>query len=211
MNSLAVIMSTSIPGRSLRTTSRRSPPRLLCALALLTLLSGGGCGDNDEPVAALPTPPPPVDRPTQWIESDLGPLVGVDLDDLRRDLTEATAEAQRTIDDARRRFLASPKANRDRWAVKWAAPIRRGPAAGEREQVWILPIHWTEHRIEGVLANESVHGIGHALGDIVGVPIDEITDWVHTPDAPITGDFAGVREGGFTIAVLERYAGPTPR
>lgn len=172
-----------------------------------------GCERREEPLPEEPVSVVEPDYPARWIESDDGAVVAVssDLPELAEAMAEAEANAQRTITDARRQFDATEPAHRDRWAIKWAAPIRRGDAAGGREQVWVIPLLWTEHRVEGILANAPLRSIGHDAGDLVGFPTAEIADWVRMLDAPATEGFEGRREGGFTIAVLERFAGPRPR
>jgi len=185
--------------------------RRLLALGLVAV-GLAACDRRPEPPSPAPPPTPVLQPIAAWLETENGAMVGVDAEvvALRDDLVAASIEARRTLDAARQRFDASAPNRRDRWAVKWAAPIRRGPAAGQTEQVWIVPMRWTEHRIEGVLASAPLRNIGFTLGDVVGVPVDEVADWVHMPDAPVTDGFGGRREGGFTIAVLERYAGPSP-
>ena len=145
-------------------------------------------------------------------------FVGVRDEALEQELRDAAAQAQRTARTARERWLEAPPSARDHWAVKWAAPLTRGDelrpggddAPPERppvEYVWVIPVSWSPWRIEGVLASTPQRRIGYVVGDLVGFPVDELADWVHTQDGPVHSHFRGRREGGFTVRVLEREFG----
>ena len=164
----------------------------------------------------MPAVTPPVRPATRWtIERDRV-TVGVGDPALRRELEEASRQARRTADQARRQWNASAVNERDRWAVKWAAPVLRASDTDSAsnmdrpptEHVWVLPVSWNAWRIEGVLASTPRHRIGYAGGDLVGFPTDELADWIHTLDGPVDEAFDGKREGGFTVQVLERVFGP---
>ncbi|MHC4415898.1 MAG: DUF2314 domain-containing protein [Planctomycetota bacterium] len=119
------------------------------------------------------------------------------------ELAAAIARARATVEDARRRWLATPAGgDRGGWAVKWAAPAVDGPV----EHVWVRPESWTGFRIEGRLASPPHHELlcGRVQGERVGFPVEELTDWVHLIDGAIDGR----REGGFTIDLLEERLGP---
>lgn len=113
-------------------------------------------------------------------------------------LSAAIDKARATADETRGRWVAATPEQRSRWAVKWAAPT----ADGGVEHVWVRPVNWSAYRIEGVLDSppQSPLACGKTTGELVGFPIEELSDWIYAAD----GDFAGRREGGFTIEALEK-------
>lgn len=195
---------------------RRRVARDGVALLTLLIVALGGCregrdGGSSEPAA-------PEQRPG-WDVSGDRTIVGVADEEMRRALNEARRQAQRTLDDARQRWSASPAEERGHWAIKWAAPVQRDggadgslpPATVDLEHVWVIPVTWTRWRIEGVLASSPLRTIGYDRGDLVGFSVDEVADWVHTMDGPVDRALNGRREGGFTVDVLERAFGQPTR
>jgi uncharacterized protein YegJ (DUF2314 family) len=154
-------------------------------------------------VETAATPPRPSDHDAAtWQQRD-GSMVlaqrpdstGNDEDD---ELARAIARARATAEDARRRWEAASPQQRAHWAVKWASPT----VTGAVEHVWVRPIRWSAFRIEGILDSPPLRELacGKSPGDAVSFPIEELSDWLHSPD----GDFSGRREGGFTIDALDR-------
>ncbi|HRP63140.1 MAG TPA: DUF2314 domain-containing protein [Phycisphaerales bacterium] len=113
----------------------------------------------------------------------------------------AMAQARETADEARTRWQASPESARMRWAVKWAAPNESSEADDEAEPsveyVWVLPLHWSPFRVEGILASDPIMPLACKAreGDLVSFSIEELADWVYINDE-------GAIEGGFTAAVI---------
>lgn len=65
---------------------------------------------------------------------------------------------------------------------------------GGNEHIWVEEIRQDRNFLSGKLANEPVQD-GHALGDIVHVPLSAISDWVYY-------DSRGRAHGHFTTQVL---------
>ncbi len=122
--------------------------------------------------------------------------------------------------EARRRWLAAPIGERSRWAIKWAAPVRRGEGAGTAEHLWLEPSAWHEERIEGFLLNAPRRSVGFAEGDLVSVPLIELSDWIESSEEPAVELIARLvalppdaeepprHRGGFTVEVLRRHLAP---
>lgn len=137
-----------------------------------------------------------------WRDAGGSLIVAVD-DEVAAALDAAAAEARRTAPAARARWVAAADDERDRWAVKWAAPT----ADGGIEHVWVLPAAWTDFRIEGILASPPGRPLrcGRTLGEPVGFAAEQLSDWVRGIDDP------AAREGGYTLRVLdEMYGRPDP-
>lgn len=117
------------------------------------------------------------------------------------EMLAAIAKARETADEARTRWQASPESSRMRWAIKWAAPNEPGEADDGTEQsveyVWVLPLHWSPFRVEGILASDPIVPLACKAreGDLVSFSIEELADWVYVTDE-------GTLEGGFTAAVI---------
>lgn len=161
--------------------------------AVTALMMAGGCDDNA------------LDR--DRIGSDRNETPHVTIDDLPKQwswpddtdiavLERAIEEARRTASDARQRWESAHDRQRDHWAVKWRAPTE----TGDVEHVWVRPHVWTQHRIEGVLANEPTQPLlgRPEPGEPVSFPTDELVDWLYAPDRLD----ADSREGGYTIDAL---------
>jgi uncharacterized protein YegJ (DUF2314 family) len=151
-----------------------------------------------------------------WRQLQGATVVAVNDPAVERELERATGEARRTLDDARQRWSVAKLEERTLWAVKWAAPLAEnadgqahaapaGDAAGQSvEHVWVRPLTWSAFRIEGVLLSAPTMSLecGRASGEIVGFPIDQISDWIHFASHQAEAAF----EGGYTVRVLqERY------
>lgn len=191
------------------------PCRIACILSVcLIALALAGCAENDTPDAVVIPEPPP----SPWQSDGQGWLIALPEHEDDARLATAIAQARLTAADARERWLESPESERTNWAVKWAAPLQydRGNDNDEKaetdsdavEHVWVMPMHWSPFRIEGVLISDPVNTLHNerARGDLVSFPIEELSDWVHF----VKGDPDGARVGGFTIDALEATYGKPP-
>lgn len=189
------------------------------ALALASL-----CGCDQQPSDAGPpsTAPAAAPRPVLWKQIEGESVVAVDEPRVQRELEKATAEARRTLDDARQRWSVSKPAERGLWAVKWAAPLGAAlpstthaaepstrVSSDSTEHVWVQPLTWSAFRIEGVLLSTPTAPLecGRRAGERVSFPIDEVSDWIHFATAQ--GDSAF--EGGYTVKVLREHFGDATR
>jgi uncharacterized protein YegJ (DUF2314 family) len=197
---------------------RITPRQALPMILLLPLLCGGeGCETRHSPQTA---DTPTVERSdigmlprNDWREVDDSPQVALPADAEDEALATATARAQATAEAARVRWRdATPEARRG-WAIRWAAPT----ADGRIEYVWVEPINWSRHRIEGRLANPPQRELtcGKRLDDLVSFPIEQLADWVAPPAGPIAGadetDHGAADDltGGFTVRLMEERYGRT--
>jgi uncharacterized protein YegJ (DUF2314 family) len=175
----------------------------MIATALLpAMIVAAGC---EEAPTAAPSPTAadtaPAPRPAPaWHHARDSAQVAVVDEAEDAELQAAIERARETADDARRRWREATEADRARWAIKWAAPVLGGGV----EHVWVLPVTWTRFRIEGYLCNPPRQALmnGRDEGELVSLPAEEISDWLHDPAGP-----DAQREGGFTIAVLEARFG----
>lgn len=163
-----------------------------------------GCESAETPPEATKRSPPTVAQPSPWQTADGSAQVAVPNEADDPQLAEAIAEARRTVDQARQRWLSSTEQERLRWTVKWAAPTVNGGV----EHLWVKPIlHWSPFRIEGRLANppQAELASGRGLGETVSFPVEELSDWAYL----LQGRIDGEHEGGFTVELLEqRYGQP---
>ncbi len=163
-----------------------------------------GCESAEMPPEATKRSPPTVARPSPWQIADGSAQVAVPKEADDPELAQAIAEARRTVDQARQRWLGSTEQERLQWTVKWGAPT----VTGGVEHLWVKPIlHWSPFRIEGRLANppQAELASGKGLGETVSFPIEELSDWVHRLEDRIDGE----HEGGFTVELFEhRYGQP---
>lgn len=176
--------------------------RRLGAVALI--VAAAGCEDASQRDGLQP---PGVASASSSITTD--ETAGIRVHLVERDDAEmlaAIAKARETADEARTRWLASPESARMRWAIKWAAPNELDETDDESEQsveyVWVLPLHWSPFRVEGILASEPVEPLACRAreGDLVSFAIEELADWVY-----FAAD--GTLEGGFTAAVIAAREG----
>jgi uncharacterized protein YegJ (DUF2314 family) len=123
-------------------------------------------------------------------------------------LDAASVEARKSMGAACERWRRASEADRQRWLVKWAAPVNGDASATQLdealasvEHVWVLPVQWSEFRIEGVLISQPVRELscGKRAGDLVGFAADELSDWLGHSGA----GSSAAREGGFTLKALE--------
>jgi uncharacterized protein YegJ (DUF2314 family) len=160
-----------------------------------------GC-DRTEP-ASDPTPNDVATRPLRWESIEGATLVALPTEGEDPEMDAAIAQAQATAEQARQHWTDATGDDRDRWAVKWAAPS----TDGRIEHVWVRPESWSSHRIEGTLLSPPVTNLlcGRVRGESVSFPLAELTDWLH---APAPGSSLPP-EGGFTVRLLEqRYGDP---
>lgn len=154
-----------------------------------------------------------------WKNLQDSTVVAVEDATVEQSLKRATEEAQRTLPDARMRWVVASPSRRLLWAVKWASPRnvnapgelsanREAPADhGSVEHVWVQPVTWSAFRIEGTLLSNPTAPLeaGKTRGETVSFPIDEVSDWIHFAGEESDAAF----EGGFTVRVLEeRYGKP---
>ncbi len=193
------------------------PTLLIRSTTLLAICFACGCkppsSDSADRTAAAPAQT--ASQPVLWRQLQGATVIAVNDPAVERQLERALGEARRTLDDARQRWNVAKPQERALWAVKWAAPLARhgegqGPAttppeAGESvEHIWVRPLTWSAFRVEGVLLSTPTRALecGRTSGEIVGFPIDEISDWIHFASEQANAAF----EGGFTVRVLqERY------
>jgi uncharacterized protein YegJ (DUF2314 family) len=184
----------------------------MCALSAFIACGSGGCesrspSDSDQP-AARRTSDADLPARNDWRVIDDSPQVALPADFDDEALAAAIARAQETAGEARRRWLATPPGMRQGWAIRWAAPT----AEGGIEYLWVDPVNWSRHRVEGRLANPPQRELacGKGLDQLVSFPVEQLADWISAADAdPSPADTA--RHGGFTVRLLEdRYGRTTP-
>jgi len=198
-------------GRSAKAVALAAP--LTCALMSCCVSCEKAA--PDPPAAA----PPRVREASPWRERENSITIAVS-DEADAELAAAIRQAQATAEQARLCWeQASSPAERERWAVKWAA--RLAPAIDDEgtsaaappsdapliEHVWVRPLNWSPFRIEGILATAPLGELesGKRLGDLVSFPIEELSDWVYF----LADDDDAAFEGGFTIKALQqRYGEP---
>ena len=158
---------------------------------------GGGAADG-MPRQASKRSAPTIDPPSPGQSADGSARVAVPNEAADPALAEAIAEARRTVDQARQRWLSSTEQERSRWTVKWAAPTVNGGV----EHLWVKPIlHWSPFRIEGRLANppQAELASGWGLGETVSFPLEDLPDWADL----LPGRHHGEHGGGVTVGTLE--------
>jgi len=204
-------------------------------IALAVLIAPAGCdrqppadsadGNRSDKSGAA------ASQPMAWQRIHDAEVVAVDDALAQQALESATAEARRSLDDARQRWTVANAAERHLWAIKWAAPrapaaaqgggdaaaaanAADGASAGEPqvEHVWVQPINWSPFRIEGRLLSPPAAALesGRTQGEIVSFPVDEVSDWIHFSEDPAVNP-AATFEGGYTVKVLEQRYGRPPR
>lgn len=166
-------------------------------IAAWPLAFSGGC--DDQTAAPAPPPQPTNDQATEQSPyRDVGGARVAKLPAIEDDqaLAEAIAEAQASLDDARRQWADASAEQRQRWAIKWAAEL----VDGGIEHLWLRPTSWNAHRIEGVLLSQPTAELlsGRRRGEIVAITPGDVSDWVH-----FTSEDGDDYEGGFTIALIE--------
>lgn len=200
---------------------------LVAAHVAAALILLAGCKPREQ--ASTQPAASETSKPSLWHEQNQATVVAVGGEShdakLASRLTAATAEARKTLNDARQRWQFGGSDDQKHWWVKWAAPIvTDASVTGDpdpREQVWVQPVNWTAFRIEGVLCSKPVSDLacGKMLGELVSFPVDELSDWLHevtvsgggeSPDGKPQGPGKTAHEGGYTMAVLEERFG-TPR
>jgi hypothetical protein len=215
---------------------RRAPALASLSIALLIpilILVPSAC-ENRAPSGEQSATAPVAEarKPMLWQRIHDATVVAVDENDadLQRRLAAATQQARNTLEDARRRWSIAKPAEQALWAVKWAAPLapptssfpnppaiprgnvpahaQSGEPASAVEHVWVRPINWSPFRIEGILLSQPLGTLdcGRGASEIVSLPSEEVSDWVHFAS---TADDAAF-EGGFTLIVLEDGFGRPP-
>lgn len=164
---------------------------LILALSMALILPIGGC-EQMLPEDATPSSQSGND------DADAAPVPRefiVPDDAMQARMDEAIERAHMTALEAARKWRHSP--DREHWYVIWAART----VGGGVEHVWVRPVTWNEHRIEGTLLSEPQRDLeaGRHGGEIVAFPADELSDWIHL----VEGTFDGAREGGFTLEVID--------
>ncbi len=174
---------------------------LSLAIALFAAICASlpGCEPLEEPKA-----PDLVsesqEKPSRWKLLENAMVVSLPEDEPDAELEAAMTKARNTAPGQSELWLTARPERQDRWAIKWAAPT----AEDRVEYVWVRPLSWTQHRIEGILANTPQNELACAktLGEPVSFPARQLADWIHFR----TGNFDGPYAGGFTVSILsERY------
>lgn len=178
-----------------------TPKHLRLAIALFAAICASlpGCEPREEPEA-----PEPVsvsqEKPSRWKLLENATVVSLPEDEPDAELEAAMTEARNTAPGQSELWLTARAEQQDRWAIKWAAPT----AEDRVEYVWVRPLSWTQHRIEGILANTPQNELACAktFGEPVSFPARQLADWIHFQ----TDNFDGPYEGGFTVSILsERF------
>ena len=171
--------------------SQRSRPKLLLCVCFLL----HGC--IDEPATNIPQPT--KSAPSHWKVIHGAKVVATDAETDAK-ITEAMAQARSTAETARARWSAASEIERDRWAIKWAAPT----LSQQVEHVWVKPLNWSPFRIEGVLLSQPIAELecGKHEGGVVSFPIEELADWILVLEQ--SAEHAGREfEGGYTVRTIE--------
>lgn len=190
---------------------------LIRSSAALAICMTCGCEPppSDSANGTTTAPSQTDSQPVLWRQVQGATVVAVRDPAVERQLELATGEARRTLDDARQRWSVAKPHERALWAVKWAAPLaphagdqdQAPPVAGDEsvEHIWVRPLTWSAFRIEGTLLSAPTRALesGRTSGEIVGFPIDEVSDWIHFASPQADAAF----EGGFTVRVLEERYG----
>lgn len=186
---------------------RSEPPKhhiLILTLFVAITTTFRGCEppeemDSSDPVSVS------QEKPSQWKLLENATVVSLPDDTVDSELEEAMAEARNTAFGQSETWRNTRPELQDRWAIKWAAPT----AEDRVEYVWVRPVSWTRHRIEGILANSPQNELACAktLGEPVSFPAAQLADWLHFQ----TENFEGPYEGGFTVSILnERFGSTAP-
>ncbi len=170
--------------------------------AILILSLAAGC-ERDAPLPVVAPPVTPEQSDSPWRTAEDSTLLAVPAEQAAA-LSRAIDLARASAADASELWAAADPRARGRWAVKWEAPT----ADRSLEYVWVRPLSWDRHRIEGVLASPPQRPLqcDRVAGELVAFPVSELADWVHYVD----GSPDGRREGGFTIDALEARFGQPP-
>jgi uncharacterized protein YegJ (DUF2314 family) len=195
-------------------TLRQAVPTLI---ALLVICGGEGCETRSDPGSADVRGPEAADADApagnDWREIDGSPQVALPADADDEALAAAIARARATAEQARLRWRGTPPEQRRGWAIRWAAPT----ADGAIEYLWVEPISWSRHRIEGRLANPPQRELacGKDLDELVGFPIAQLADWIGPPGEGATAAAEGESAtgeaftGGFTVRLMRQRHGST--
>ena len=117
-------------------------------------------------------------------------------------IVNGRGRAERTKDPARVEWNTLLPVEQQQWSILWAAPTD-GTEGVESELLWVIPLSWTEHRVEATLASTPGHRTDLALGDLVGFPVEELADWTdHSTTPP---------RGNEVLKAVELVIGPAPR
>jgi len=183
------------------TDSRRTQGWLVAAAATTAL---AGCGlEEPEPAPPAASVGATAPAPSPWHIAEGDDAMIAVSGSFAVELAAASVEARATAADASDRWRDEPPGARARWAVKWRAET----SGGGVEFVWVEPLHWSHHRIEGRLASipNAELACGKTRDDLVGFPTEELADWIREADDPATPP-----EGGFTVKLLEAEFGRAP-
>lgn len=114
-------------------------------------------------------------------------------------MSQAVATARASLGEIRARFLAGALPPETQLVVKYGLPGEDGP-----EYVWAGVTSWpTPAQIEGASASDAHTDPAVRIGSAVVVEATDVVDWAVL-------DGTGVREGGWTQAVLDAGERPAP-
>jgi uncharacterized protein YegJ (DUF2314 family) len=158
--------------------------KLIAVVTALLILLGGalvqGCGTSADAV---------VQRPG---EPDVHMVNGDD-----PEMNAAIAKAQSTLDGFVVQLNAQ-KPNQRYFSVK--VRLEQGDVA---EHVWLDEPQISGDTVGGYLANEPLDLTGYALGQVITVTKDQLSDWMYVQD--------DVLQGGYTLRVLRDRMSPEER
>lgn len=108
------------------------------------------------------------------------------------EMAEAFAQARAPLPDFRR-LLAAPGPGMEHFAIK-----ARFPTGCGTEHIWVDALEVRGDGFTGKLANDPEDLPGLALGSVVDVPADRISDWGYAEN--------GVYRGHFTTKVIMKHS-----
>ncbi len=108
------------------------------------------------------------------------------------EMAEAFAQAKASLPDFRR-LLSTPAPGMDHFAIK-----ARFPVEGGTEHIWVDHLENVGDGFRGKLANDPQGLPDLALGSVVDVAEDQVSDWGYAVD--------GVYQGHFTTKVIMKHS-----
>ena len=169
---------------------------IMVSLALVT-----GCQERQAQESSQASVQPP-----SWQQDESGRWI-VPLDssqanpELLAAIEDGRAWAAQTRDAARIEWNQLLPIQQQKWSILWAAPTDTTEGL-DSEMLWVIPISWTEHRVEATLASTPGNRTDLVLGDLIGFPVEELADWTdHSTTPP---------RGNEVLKAVERVIGKAP-